>query len=747
MARETTSFFQPLFLAEGIDPEITRVRRFSTREAISAPYGIDLDLEVKEGSIDAPGLVRRPVQILVVDPATDSVERRITGEVTRVRERAVAKNKQQLTITVEAPIVALRAYRDRRIFQNQTTQKIVETLLSEIGIDPSKVFFRLAGSYPEREVCTQLDETSLDFVHRILEEDGIFYFYEHHEDGPALVFGDSASAYAATEPAQEIRFMPETGLISHQAVTHIALVARLRPAKVTLRDHDFQRPSLDLTADASGDAPLGVEHYDYPGRYTDPDLGKRRAQARLDALTAEATGAVGRGTAASFAPGHTFKLTDAPDSALDGEWVVVGLEQSFDETRGAASRLSNEFRLLRKDAAFRPPARTARAIMPGPQLAVVTGPSGEEIHCDSFGRVKVQYVWDRRGESDDKSSCWVRVGQMHLGGAIAIPRVGWEVMVDFEDGDPDRPIIVGRLYNGQNGPPQPLPAKKTMTSLKSLSSPGGSGYNEIHMDDAASAERFQVYAQKDQNLNVGNNKTEKVTNTSSHAVGSNHSREVGSNETVQVGATSSLTVGANQTWSVGGSRTKSVTGEEEITITGDRSLSIGGSHTTMTPMSVDTSTPASFSETIGGSCIEAAALGVGMVAVGSASFTVGGAKIEAVATGKTDFTLGAQASTIGGALISATGKNVAFNVGGAKATTVGGAWMANSGSDVQISSGASLNINVGGAVLMNAAKIVLKVGGSSVTIASGGVVLTSSDIKLTATGPQPEISVMVGDKP
>ena len=260
---------------------------------------------------------------------------------------------------------------------------------------------------------------------------------------------------------------------------------------------------------------------------------------------------------------------------------------------------------------------------------MVTGPRGQEIHCDESGRVKVRFPWDRRASHDDQSSAWIRVGQMHSSGSVAIPRVGWEVAVEFEDGDPDRLIVVGRVYNGRYGPPYALPGHKTVSTLQSASTPGGAGCNEIRMDDGGGAEQVHVFAQKDQNVNVANNKTEKVITDTTMGVGANYTLKVGANETVKIGANLEHVVGAAQTWSVGAARTKTVSGGETITVKGDRSLSIGGSHTTMTPMSVSNSTPASLSETIGGSCLEAAALGVGMMAAGTVSVSVGAAKIEA----------------------------------------------------------------------------------------------------------------------
>ena len=737
-----------VFTSSDVPPGAVRVTGMAAREGISRPFSVAVDLEIPSLDVDPRAFLLTPAQLTVARVESGEVLRIYRGIITAVREAALRGEEsgaQAVSVTIEPALARLRFSTDRRIFQNRTTQQIVSKLLEEAGVPSAQISWRLTGSYLEREVCMQFAESSLDFVARLLEEEGIFYFFEHHEDGEILVLADAPSAFPATTPSADFPYRADSGLTSEQAITGLVQRDRVRPAKVTLRDHDFERPALDLEASAESDAPLGRELYDFPGRYTDPAEGKRRARVRLDALAADATYVIGTSSASSLTAGHTLQISGAPDPALDREWVVIEVDSGFYQHGGAVS-FSSEIRLLPNDASFRPPARASRAVAPGPQLAVVTGPAGEEIHCDKYGRVKVHFHWDRESEMDDKSSCWVRVAQMHTSGSVAIPRVGWEVIVDFEDGDPDRPIVLGRLYNPSSPPPYPLPDKKTVSALKSSSSPGKGGYNEIRMEDGAGGEHVQLYAQKDHNLVVANDKTEKVTTAVSSSVGANHKLTVGANETVSVGAQYVLDVGAAQSWSVGASRSKTVSADEKITVKGSRTTTIGGSHTTMTPMSVSVTTDASITETVGGTCIEAAAMEVGRMVAGVASVTIGGAKIEAVASGKSDLTVGARASTVGGAFISASAKDVSTSVGGAKATTVGGAWAANAASEVQISAGGTLRVNVGGAVAMNGASVVLRVGGSSVTLSAGAVVFKSGDIKLTATGPMPELAPMVNDK-
>lgn len=738
-----STLHEVILVAQGLSAGQGRVRRFRAVEGLSRIFSLELELELADTSVDPHGFLYASASLGVVRLKDGVVLRTFTGIVTSIEERVSRAARQAVRLVIEEPLALLRYTSDYRIFQGQTTQDIISTLLSEASID--KTDFRMSGSYLTRDVCTQYGETNLAFVSRLLEEEGIFHFAEHQDNGLRTVFGDSSSAYAATTPKDTLPFYDPTGLVSTESITRIEDGARAVPVKVALRDHDFTKPDLDLTAEASIEGPFGREDYDFPGFYFDPSEGTRRAQRSLDAHAAEGLIVRARSSAMSLAAGHTFTLEGAPDAELDQEWVVRDVEHVWEDAEAGPS-YSNTALLLPKDQVFRPPLVTAKPRVPGPHLARVTGPAGQEIHCDEHGRISVTFPWDRRSTKDEKSSYWVRVGQMHTSGSSVIPRVGWEVLVDFEDGNPDRPIVLGRLYNGRNQPPYPLPAQKTASSLKSSSTPGGGGYNEVRMQDSGGGEQFHIHAEKDMNVVTANNKVEKVTTSASQSIGANQSRTVGANETWRIGSNQQVSIGAAQSHSVGGSRTKTITGNEKHTIKGSRSWTIGGSHSTTTPRSVTESTPASFSETVGGSNLEVAAMGVSMAVAGAASFTVGGAKIEAVATGRGDLTVGAHASTVGGAYIQATPKDVGVSVGGAKATTVGGAFLANAGGDVEFSSDTSVKITVGGLVALNAATIVLKVGGSSVTLSGGAVTVKSSTIKLTATGPFPELTPLVKDK-
>lgn len=695
--------------------------------------------------LEVRAFLRKAADVLVFRTDTGEMVRRFAGLVTRARERVTRTAERQLiSLTIEDLLHPLALSSDYRITLDKTTKDIVASTLEGAGVSASAVEWRLSGSYQKREACAQWGERSRSFVERLLEDDGIYYFFIHGSD-PKVVFADNSTGYEPIPGDTSVAYVPEAQKRDDGIISVLRQTGRVRPAKVTLLDRDFKKPSLDLTAEQSGDAPLGRELYEYPAGYVDPAEGKRRAKARLDEVDSDSVFVSGVGRVFRMTAGHTFTIAEGPSWSDGPEWVARRVRHEWSRVR-ELTEYQTTFDLLKTDQTFRPPRRAPRPKVFGPQTAIVCGPAGEEIYCDEHGRVKVQFTWDRYGKQDDKSSGWVRVGQMQTSGSVVIPRIGWEVLVEFEDGNPDNPIIIGRVYNGAAMPPQALPGAKTSSSLQSMSTPGGGGHNEISMNDGGGGEVISVHAQKDLNLVVANNKEEKITNNSTVGVGSNHSLKVGASQTVKVGANDSLTVGGSQKHSVGASRTKTISGNESLDVQGARSQTIGASHTTMTPKSVECTTAGSFTETVGASCMEVAALGVSWAVAGSASITVGAAKVEAVATSKSDTTVGARASTIGGAALNLAGGDSSTNTSGSRATTVGGAYLVAAGGDAQFSSAASIKINVGGAVIMNGATIVLKVGGSTVSMSAGAVVLDSSEVKLTATGPNAELAPMVGSK-
>lgn len=742
------------------------IQRMQLHEACSRPYRLKVvGTWGAEYEPLQPDQLRGLEATLVVSfRGTDTVLRYVHGIVHGVQEsyNAAAGADQVLSFDVVPKLSLLKMRRNSRIFRGPTdtsgitTKEIVETLLKENGLVADDFSFQNVNTL-KRLVCTQYEETDFDFVSRLLEEEGVGYCFDHTKDGARLLFFDSQGGFVDSEASYPL--VAGTGA-TQESVQAVTAFKALRPSKVVLRDHNFTlsgQQTIEVSAsDSSGS---GLEYYEYPGRFSDEATGKQFAQFRLEELTALAEGLSGTGQVLSLTPGHIFtfeqpsgdgrkRFPASADFDADGHspWVPVSAyHQWFVNEQGHAS-VKTQFRARPGNVAYRPERRTPRARVKGPMQAIVTTTPGEEIDCDAFGCVKVQFFWDRFGKQDDKSSGWVRVLQMQSSGSVAIPRKGWEVLVECEDGDPDKPVIVGRLYNSGNAPPASLPTEKTVTAFQSFSTPAGGGHNEIRINDGTGGELISVHAQKEMNVVVANDRKIHVTNNSTVGVGANQELSVGVARLEDVGANDELVVGASQKWSVGAVRTETVTSDSRVDIKGKRDTSIGVSHMTMTPQAVTINTSGNCSETVGGLCLEAAGMESSMTIGGKYSATVGGAMIQAVAAGMTQTTVGSRSMTVGGAFINAAGKDVTYASKGSKKTTVGGVMMLAGGENAELSAKTDLKIKIGAALAVAGTTVILKVGGSTITLGNGSAAVASKQIILEATGPNAELAPMVGSK-
>src|SRR5262249_48035079 len=379
--------------------------------------------------------------------------------------------------------------------------------------------FALSGSYAPREYCVQYRESDLDFVTRLLEEEGIFYFFEHQPGKHTLVAADSPRACQPCPMLDRVRFRQEQAVAADAVVTWFSREQEPRAGRSALADYNFETPTIDLFASATGEDSRRYERYDYPAGATSRD--RIDALARIRQQEQDATRVLfrGHGYARSFTPGFKFSLKatgeDVPDT-FDGGYVLTAGGHPARESYagGDESDYSHQCHFECIDAAvtFRPARRTPRPVVHGVQTALVVGPGGEEIFVDKYGRVKVQFFWDREGKRDENSSCWLRVASSWAGkqwGCVSIPRIGQEVLVAFLEGDPDQPIVVGSIYNGEQMPPYELPANKTQSGMKSRSSLGGSpaNFNEIRFEDKKGSEQLIIHAEKNQDIEVENDET------------------------------------------------------------------------------------------------------------------------------------------------------------------------------------------------------------------------------------------------
>jgi len=469
---------------------------FTVREEISSPYEVDVTL-ASEDEINFDDVIGKEALLTILGEEAD---RHFHGIGNQFMQTGSSGRFYLYKATIVPSLWLLSLEQDCRIFQNKSVQEIVTQILEDGGITSDRFDFRLQNQYQPREYCVQYRETDLNFVSRLLEEEGVFYFFEHKKNQHLLVFGDSTVNYQPIpgehnkENQTEVLFHPPDAMVpEEESVQDIVLTRQIRSGKVTLRDFNFEKPSLDLTAQKEGDSFQRLEMYDYPGEYCEEDRGKKLAEIRLQEAVMFKDKAEGQGVCPRFTPGFTFKLTDHERESFNQDYLLVEVlhsgaqPQTLEERAGmGGSSYSNQFFCIPSAVILRPERNTPKPIVEGVQTAIVVGPAGEEIYTDEHGQVKVQFHWDREGKRDEKSSCWIRVSQLWAGdnwGAMYIPRIGHEVMVDFLEGDPDRPIVTGRVYHGTNKPPYTLPNEKTKSTIMSNTSLGGKTHNELLMED------------------------------------------------------------------------------------------------------------------------------------------------------------------------------------------------------------------------------------------------------------------------
>lgn len=704
--------------------------------------------------VSLPGLPADPITSILKKGAQVSVTvdgtlvRRFEGVILKVRQNWTVQGAA-VSLTIGSPLDFLALSTDCRIFQNQAMPDIVTTILTDAGIPADKIRKRLSGTYASLASCTQYNETMLAFVSRLLEQNGAYYYFEDDPDeGLGIVLGDSADAHKPQQVAL-LPFTADRGSARGAFVTAISELASTRPTKVTLSDLDWTNPTLALTASsAEKTLPTALEHYDHPGGHVTASDGTARANLILDAFVAAATGVSGTGTTASLAAGSTFTLSDAPRDDLNVEYVVTEATHEWSSTANVLEGWTTEFKALPTTIPFRPLRKTPKPIIRGPQTAFVTGPSGAEINTEANGQVHVKFHWDRRSTGDDKSSAWVRVAQENMGGAVAVPRIGWEVLVEFEHGDPDRPVVVGRLYNAMYVPPYALPDNKTRSSLMSYSSTGGAGHNEIRIEDLKGSEHIHMHAQKDHVLTVANDRTTAITTSRMVTIKADEQVTVKGNRTFTVKGQWETTVAGAQKLTVEGTRAKTVKTDEHITINGDRSTSITKSHAITTDANATIGAEGDVSASITGNLSEESKDEDASIVVGDdMSLTVGAAMTETVKKGKTATTEGKRTITVGTSLTDVSGGDFGLMVGGKRSSTIGAAWTMTSQGNVLLSSDGDMTLDIGAALTATGASgITLKVGSNKITIGSGGVVIDAQKVKITSDGPATVMGAIVGSK-
>jgi type VI secretion system secreted protein VgrG len=470
---------------------------FNGEEGVSRPFHFDLRMHSENRAIAFASIVGKMATVSMLLP--DQSIRYINGVIQSFAQGGTTTiNTGQNTATFATYFATLvpwlsllRHTSDCRIFQEKSVPDIIEQIFKDAGFSDFQL--KLQDSYQKREYCVQWNETDLNFVSRLMEEEGIFYFFEHTKDKHLLILADRATEFKPCPLAASASYAVRQGSANQLGrVTEWHMSQDIRPGKYEIRDYGFEKPTFQLAASVSGKDPRKYEVYYYPGEFQKANDGERLVGIRMEEEETPLSQIRGSSSCQGFIPGYRFDLKDHYRKDIsDKAYTLVGVYHSSDQGTNylaTATRTEddldyvNHFQCIPHPTPFRPPRLTSTPLMRGTQTAIVVGPAGEEIHVDKYGRVKVQFHWDREGKYDEHSSCWVRVSQPVAGkgwGAMWIPRIGQEVIVDFLDGDPDRPIITGRVYNAESMPPYTLPDEKTKSTLKSYSSKGGGGFNEI----------------------------------------------------------------------------------------------------------------------------------------------------------------------------------------------------------------------------------------------------------------------------
>jgi type VI secretion system secreted protein VgrG len=553
--------------------DVLLLQGFSGQEGISQLFSFSLDLlsEV-DPAIKFDDIVGKSVTIAVKHAGGT---RHINGIVRRFSQGGGDPGMASYRAEVVPWLWLLTQTADCRIFQNKTVPDIISQIFRDLGFTDFRL--NLVKTYQPREYCVQYRETDFNFVSRLMEQYGIFYFFEHANGKHTLVMADAPAAHQMCVAAP-VRYQGAVGatITTEDVITELTKQQEIRPGKYSLTDYNFETPStkLSVSVDSVFPGPPGakLEVYDYPGEYPKRDQGDALAKLRIEEEESQRSVVQGSGGCRQFTAGYKFTLKGHARADVDASYTLVSVTHSAQE-HGYGSEghdgfsYANSFACIPAAVPFRTSRMTPKPFVQGTQTAEVVGSKGEEIYTDKYGRVKVQFHWDREGKKDENSSCWIRVSHPWAGknwGSISIPRIGQEVIVDFLEGDPDQPIIIGRVYNAELMPPYTLPDHGTQSGTKSRSSKGGapSNFNEIRLEDKKGSEQIFVHGEKDVDILIKQERRESI----------------GASRHLTVAADRIESVGANQHLKVATDRFEEIGANQHLKVTGDRNEDVGMQH-------------------------------------------------------------------------------------------------------------------------------------------------------------------------
>lgn len=492
-------------------------------EALSSAFEITVQLLSTDARIERKALLGQPMTVSI--PTQNLMATRyLNGKITKVSVSSTELSGTRYAVyslVMEPDLWPLKRDRNLRIFQSQTVTQIIKTLLSEYNVT---VEDKLTGNYRVWEYCVQYQESSFNFISRLMELEGIYYYFRHEADKHTLVLMDSAQQHQPFSGYETIPYhvTPSGGSTSEEGISLWSLEDQVTPGLYSIDDYDFRKPNawmFQARQNPASPSPGQIDVYDWPGHFIDHDHGEFYAKIRQEVWQAQHQQVTASGTALGLAPGNTFTLLNAPFFSDNGEYLTIKAVYDFEENSYASSNSGSTIHkvdivVIPSDVTFRPQPTAEWPRTHGPQTAKVVGPKGESIWTDKYGRIKVKFHWDRLAKGDDTSSCWVRVSSAWAGqgfGGVQIPRVNDEVVIDFINGDPDRPIVTGRVYNDASMPPWALPAAATQMGFLSRSKDGSpDNANALRFEDKAGEEQVWIQAQKNMDTHVKADETQTV---------------------------------------------------------------------------------------------------------------------------------------------------------------------------------------------------------------------------------------------
>ncbi|MVF13681.1 type VI secretion system tip protein VgrG [Ketobacter sp. MCCC 1A13808] len=535
---------------------------FDHEESLSGLFQCRLELACLRHNLPLNNLLAQAGVLTLYD---EQHPRLIHGEVARAALGAIGTRYTTYYLTLRPKLWWLTLRSGMRIFQERSVPEILLQVIQDAGLQVD-VSIRTRRPYPPRDYCCQYQETDFAFISRLMEEEGLFYYFEHRLDQHLMVITDQQDSLGMMDGSAELPYHPKSGMVADEvSVYDFNLRHQLYSGAVATRDYDFEKPDLKLHSEAEVGRFAMLQHYHYPGGFQQPAQGAHYAAVHQARQGQSQTVARGQSDCHRLQAGRRFIL-DKPGNAAGGkpfklELLLTRLHihgrqpQVLEEGAGSGgSEFDVRFQAMPSDLLYRPPIQHPKPQADGIQTAFVTGPQGEDIYTDAHGRIKVQFHWDREGKRDENSSGWIRISQGWAGnewGAFSLPRVGQEVLVSFLDGDPDRPIVTGALYNSQTIPPDKLPAQQTRTTFKSRSSPDGGGHNTLRIDDKKHQEQIYVHAQKDLDYYIRNDKRESIGHQRHRIVQGSAYDHIENNQHRTIGKDHNLQIDGQQSRSIG----------------------------------------------------------------------------------------------------------------------------------------------------------------------------------------------------